>query len=34
MILNSYIYIPVSDLERAAGWYGENLLRQRRIVIP
>lgn len=25
MIVSSYIYIPVSDLEEAAAWYGSNL---------
>lgn len=25
MLLSSYIYIPVSDLEEAAGWYEKNL---------
>ena len=25
MLISSYIYIPVSDLEKAAGWYEKNL---------
>ena len=25
MIINSYIYIPVSNIERAAKWYNNNL---------
>lgn len=25
MIINSYIYIPVSNIERAAEWYNNNL---------
>ena len=25
MIIGSYIYIPVKDLEKAAGWYEKNL---------
>ncbi|MCH5269584.1 MAG: VOC family protein [Lachnospiraceae bacterium] len=25
MLLSSYIYIPVGDLEEAAGWYEKNL---------
>lgn len=25
MFISSYIYIPVSDLEKAASWYEKNL---------
>ena len=25
MLISSYIYIPVSDLEKAASWYEKNL---------
>ena len=24
MLISSYIYIPVSDLEKAVGWYEQN----------
>ena len=25
MLISSYIYIPVGDLDQAAGWYEKNL---------